>query len=162
MSMRLSVLDQSPISEGSTGADALRNSVDLARHAERLGYQRSEVTTVSASRPELRPIRRVESGRNEGLPLSFAQQRMWVLDQLEPNNCAYNIPLIEQINGLLNVSALEQSFNELVRRHESLRTTFQISEGQPVQVVHEPQPLHLEVIDLTQLPEAERESEESR
>jgi hypothetical protein len=65
----------------------------------------------------------VEIDRNAGVPLSFAQQRLWVIDQLEPGSSAYNIPLAEQISGTLNVSALERSFNELVRRHESLRTT---------------------------------------
>ncbi len=127
--------------------------------AERLGYQRIE---VSASRSGLRAIRRVESGRDVGLPLSFSQQRLWVIDQLEPNSSAYNIPLAEQISGPLNVSAMERSFNELVRRHESLRTTFTISGGQPVQVIHEPRPLRLEVIDLTHLPEREREREAER
>ncbi len=127
--------------------------------AERLGYQRIE---VSASRLELRPIRHVETDRNVGLPLSFSQQRLWVIDQLEPNSSAYNMPLAEQISGPLNVSALERCFDELVRRHESLRTTFTISNGQPAQVIHEPRPLRLEVIDLTHLPEPERESEAKR
>ncbi|HEX7334408.1 MAG TPA: amino acid adenylation domain-containing protein, partial [Pyrinomonadaceae bacterium] len=134
--------------------------------AERLGYHRIEVqrttTTAPARRPELQPIGRLESDHSVGLPVSFAQQRLWVIDQLEPNTSAYNIPLVEEINGPLNVSALERSFDALVRRHESLRTTFRISDGQPVQVVHEPSPLRLEVIDLTHLPEAEREIEAER
>jgi hypothetical protein len=75
---------------------------------------------------------------------------------------AYNIPLAEHISGTLNVAALERSFNELVRRHESLRTTFKISAGQPVQVINEPQRLRLEVTDLSRLPEAEREREAAR
>ncbi len=132
--------------------------------AERLGYRRADVhepTTATVSRPELQPIRRVE--RNAaGLPLSFGQQRLWVIDQLEPGSSAYNIPLAERVTGRLNVSALERSFNELVRRHESLRTTFKISAGQPVQVIGEPQLLRLEAVDLSYLPEAERESEAER
>ena len=78
---------------------------------------------------------------------------------IEPGSSAYNIPLAEQISGPLNVVALERSFNELLRRHESLRTTFQISEGQPVQIVNDPEPLRLEVLDLTHLTADERESE---
>jgi amino acid adenylation domain-containing protein len=130
-----------------------------------LGYHRIELsgtTPATATRPDLRPIRRVEQGREQGLPLSFAQQRLWVLDQLEPGSSAYNIPVAEQISGPLNVAALEQSFNELVRRHESLRTTFTIVEGQPVQIINEPPPLRLEVLDLSHLPAAERESEAER
>src|SRR6185503_8784970 len=96
--------------------------------AEQLGYCRAE---VHAHRRELRPMRRVKTDRNSGVPLSFAQQRLWVIDQLEPGSSAYNIPLAEHISGTLNVAALERSFNELIRRHESLRTTFKISAGQP-------------------------------
>ncbi len=132
--------------------------------AERLGYSRAEVqepTSANESRPELQPIRRVER-HDAGLPLSFGQQRLWVIDQLEPGSSAYNIPLAERVTGPLNVSALEWSFNELVRRHESLRTTFRISAGQPVQVIGEPQLPRLEALDLSHLPEAERESEAER
>jgi amino acid adenylation domain-containing protein len=131
--------------------------------AELLGYSRTRVKqSVPAGHSELRPIGRVDRGRDAGFPLSFAQQRLWVIDQLEPGSSAYNIPLAEEISGPLNVSALERSFNELVRRHESLRTTFTISDGQPVQVISEPYPLRLEVTDLSRLPEAERESEAER
>ena len=133
--------------------------------AESLGYHRIEIsgaTAVSAPRQELRPIRRVEWDREHGLPLSFAQQRLWVIDQLEPGSSAYTIPVAEQISGPLNISALEQSFNELVRRHEALRTTFTIVAGQPVQIVNAPEPLRLNVLDLSHLPAAERESEAER
>ena len=57
-------------------------------------------------------------------PLSFAQQRLWLLDQLEPNSSAYNIALASKMEGPLNVTALEHALNEIVRRHESLRTSF--------------------------------------
>ncbi len=136
--------------------------------AEQLGYQRAEpgptmvTAIVPIARTELQPIQRRTSACDVELPLSFGQQRLWVIDQLEPGSSAYNIPLAEQISGPLNVSALERSFNELFRRHEVLRTTFKISEGQPVQVINEPQPLRFEKIDLTNLPAAERESEAGR
>jgi amino acid adenylation domain-containing protein len=94
-------------------------------------------------------------------PLSFAQRRLWFLDQLDPNSAVYNIPLAVRITGRLNVPALERSFNELVSRHESLRTTFRTSNDQPEQVISESQPFSLLVIDLTAVPENEggRETE---
>nr|QEO74680.1 condensation domain-containing protein [uncultured bacterium] len=95
-------------------------------------------------------------------PLSFAQQRLWFLDQLEPNTSVYNIPDTHYFNGPLNLRALERSLSEIVRRHEILRTTFQTVEGEPVQVIAEAQPQQLEVIDLSELPEAEREATAQR
>ena len=133
--------------------------------AERLGYPRIEVeglTTVPVSQRELQPIARVQEGRDTGLPLSFAQQRLWFINQMEPASFAYNIPVVQQISGRLNVSAVEQSFNELFRRHESLRTTFKIKDGQPVQIVEAPKPFRLPVTDLSELADDERERETRR
>ncbi len=133
--------------------------------AERLGYPRvadEALKAVPISRQESQSIRQVKEGRDSGLPLSFAQQRLWVIDQLEPVSSAYNIPLAEHLSGPLNVPALERSFTELIRRHESLRTTFQILDRHPVQVMAPPQPLRLETIDLSRLPAPERESEAQR
>jgi hypothetical protein len=62
--------------------------------------------------------------RDGKLPLSFAQERLWLVDRLEPNNTAYNMPAALRLVGSLNIAALEQSFNEIVRRHEVLRTSF--------------------------------------
>lgn len=95
-------------------------------------------------------------------PLSFAQQRLWFLDQLEPNTPVYNIPDTHSFKGPLNLAALERSLSEIVRRHESLRTTFHSIDGEPVQVIAEPQPHKLEVIDLSDLPEPQREEEAHR
>ena len=96
--------------------------------------------------------------RSASVPLSFAQQRLWFLDQLEPNSAAYNVADTHSFNGPLNLQALERSLSEIVRRHESLRTTFHSVDGEPVQVIAEAQPLQLEVIDLSDLPKAEREA----
>lgn len=71
-------------------------------------------------------------------PLSFAQQRLWFLDQLEPGSIAYNIPAAFRLNGPLNTSALEHSLAEIVRRHEVLRTIFIARNGEPVQIIHPP------------------------
>ncbi len=95
-------------------------------------------------------------------PLSFAQQRLWFLEQLEPNSAVYNLPDSHYFKGPLNFDALERSLSEIVRRHEILRTTFQTVAGEPVQVIAEPQPLPLEVIDLSGLLAAEREVEAQR
>ncbi|HEX5884419.1 MAG TPA: amino acid adenylation domain-containing protein [Pyrinomonadaceae bacterium] len=95
-------------------------------------------------------------------PLSFAQQRLWFLDQLEPNSPVYNIPDTHFFNGPLNLKALERSLSEIVRRHEVLRTTFHSINGEPVQVIAEAQPQQLEVIDLSDLPEEERQAKAER
>ncbi len=80
--------------------------------------------------------------------LSFAQERLWFLYQLEPEGTAYNVCFPLQINGRLNLPALNQSINEAVRRHESLRTTFAAVEGRPVQIINEPCSRELPVVDL--------------
>lgn len=86
-------------------------------------------------------------------PLSFAQARLWFLNQLEPN-AAYNIPVALRLKSQLNVTALQQSLNEILRRHEALRTTFVAVEGQPVQVIASKQTLTLPVVDLQELQQA--------
>ena len=95
-------------------------------------------------------------------PLSFAQQRLWFLDQLEPGTAVYNIPDTHYFFGPLNLDALERSLSELIRRHETLRTTFQSPKGEPVQVIAEAQPQKLEITDLSHLPEPERDAEAGR
>jgi amino acid adenylation domain-containing protein len=100
--------------------------------------------------------------RDGNLALSFAQQRLWFIDQLAPGNSAYNIPAAIRLRGPLNLAALEQSLNQIVKRHESLRTTFAIVDGRPVQVIAPALTIELPVIDLRKLPEAERETEVRR
>ena len=90
--------------------------------------------------------------RNQRLPLSFAQQRLWFLDQLEPNNSSYNVPYIVRMKGRLQVRALEQSLNEIVRRHETLRTSFQMVNNEPVQFIASDLQLPLVIEDLSGVP----------
>ncbi|MBV9774815.1 MAG: amino acid adenylation domain-containing protein, partial [Gemmatimonadetes bacterium] len=98
-------------------------------------------------------------GPREGpLPLSFAQQRLWVVDRLEPGSAAYHLPSALRLRGPLDTAALRASLDALVARHESLRTTFAERGGVPVQVIHPPAPVPLPVLDLRELPEAEREA----
>ncbi|HVF49589.1 MAG TPA: amino acid adenylation domain-containing protein, partial [Pyrinomonadaceae bacterium] len=99
--------------------------------------------------------RRRESGP---FPLSFAQQRLWFLNVLEPNS-PYIIPANFHLRGRLNTVALEQTLNEIVRRHEALRTTFTSIGGEPVQSITPQLTLALPVYDIGDLPDAERPSE---
>ncbi len=96
--------------------------------------------------------------RNEERPLSFSQERVWFIQQLNPTNRAYHFQATLQFTGQLYVEALEQSLNEIVRRHEIYRTTFLTKEGKPVQIAHPAQPVDLPVIDLRTMPEDERKT----
>ena len=86
--------------------------------------------------------------REGKLPLSFAQQRLWFLQQLSPDSPSYNLLLVLLLGGSLNVVVLEQSLSELIRRHEIFRTTFPMVDGKPVQVIAPPTTLTLPVEDL--------------
>jgi len=97
--------------------------------------------------------------RSTSVPLSFAQQRIWFLNQLEPRSPAYNTPAAVRLGGRLNAPAMERTLGEIIRRHEALRTTFKMVAGQPLQAIHGAEPISLPVIDLTGLPEAGRELE---
>jgi hypothetical protein len=105
------------------------------------------------------PAPRAEDDR---LPLSFAQQRLWFLDQLDPGTALYNVPVAVRLLGPLNRDALELSFAEMIRRHESLRTTFVAHDEQPLQVISRPGPADIEFTDLSHVDEAEREAEITR
>ncbi|HJT56835.1 MAG TPA: condensation domain-containing protein, partial [Ktedonobacteraceae bacterium] len=104
----------------------------------------------------------VPVSREQDLPLSFAQQRLWFLDQLVPNSAFYNTPRSVRLSGRLHVMALEQSLNEIIRRHEALRTTFVSKEGQAVQVILPPRPMILSVVSLEELPESARQVQTRR
>ncbi|MBV9076813.1 MAG: AMP-binding protein, partial [Methylobacteriaceae bacterium] len=90
------------------------------------------------------------------VPLSYAQEGLWFLDQLGQAGAPYNLPLAVRLSGRLDVAALERSLTELVRRHESLRTRFELRDGEPAQVVEAPAPFRIDLIDLGALAEAER------
>ena len=89
---------------------------------------------------------------------SFAQERMWVLHELDPAGPMYNVPTALRLTGPLKVAALAASLTEIVRRHEALRTTFCLDNDQVMQVIHELTPVKLELIDLTGVVEAERQA----
>ncbi|HJX27946.1 MAG TPA: condensation domain-containing protein, partial [Thermoanaerobaculia bacterium] len=106
--------------------------------------------------PPIEPV-----GREGDLPLSFAQERLWFLDQVLPGN-VYNVPLALRLQGQLDPDAWERALNEVRRRHESLRTTFRSMPGGPVQVVEPFAPRPLPRIDLSGLPSVMREAEAMR
>lgn len=104
--------------------------------------------------PPMVPIER----DGKPLPLSFAQQRLWVLTQLEPDGASYNLPIALRLSGTLDEAALERSVNELIHRHEVLRTTVSLSDGQPVQTVAPVSVISMPVVTLDHLAAAEREA----
>jgi amino acid adenylation domain-containing protein len=91
-------------------------------------------------------------------PLSFAQQRLWFLDQFEPGSPMYNMPFAVRFTGNLDLVAVEQSLDEIVRRHEILRTVFRAENGQPVQVILPDLSVPLQIVDLREVPESERQA----
>jgi amino acid adenylation domain-containing protein len=107
--------------------------------------------------PPLRPV-----PRTTPLPLSFAQQRLWFLDQLEPGSWAYNVSRGVRLRGALDRRALHRALTAVVCRHEILRTRYTASEGEPVQVIDPAGEVPLPLVDLTALPVAAREAEIDR
>ncbi len=104
----------------------------------------------------------VRVSRDGPLPASFAQQRLWFLDQLEPGRASYHIPAAVRLEGQLDIGALQRALNEVVRRHEALRTTLVSEGGVPRQFIAEQLELPLITEDLSRLPEDERESQTLR
>ncbi len=96
---------------------------------------------------EMPPLER-RAERAGRAALSFAQQRLWFLDQLEPGSATYNVPMAVRLRGELKVEALAWALTQIVRRHEVLRTTFQAEAGRPVQVIGEARAIEVEVEDL--------------
>ena len=115
---------------------------------ERL-LNRSAVEEIPARVIPPRPL-------DQPAPLSFAQERLWFLYQLDPESTAYNVSIPLRITGRLNVAALSQSLGEAERRHESLRTTFEVLEGKPVQIPGPQRNVTVPIVDLTLLPETQR------
>lgn len=99
------------------------------------------------------PIPEVQSAF-ESIPLSFAQERQWVLWQLDPDSAAYNIPTALRLKGKLDVVALEQSFNALIARHQTLRTTFAHGEDRPLQIIHLDMPMQIQQSSVSGLDDA--------
>ena len=98
------------------------------------------------------------SSSKREIPLSFSQERLWFLDHLEPGNPVHNLALAYRLTGRLDIAALERSVNEIVRRHETLRTIFPSVGGQPGLVIREDLPLPLKDVDLRSFGQSDRET----
>ncbi|MCB0167720.1 MAG: amino acid adenylation domain-containing protein, partial [Anaerolineae bacterium] len=106
-------------------------------------------TVTQARQTDLPPIEPAD--RTQPLPLSFAQQRLWFLDQLEGANATYNLPTALKLTGPVNMPALSQALNAIIQRHEVLRTTFHNPAGQAQQIIHDQVSLFLPLVDLQHL-----------
>src|ERR1700754_728668 len=139
---------------------AQRRAQLAARRAALSDLKRQELegllqnVTVESSPTRVIP----ERPRNETPPLSFAQERLWFLDQLEPGSAAYNVCAPFSITGRLNEATLRQSIAETIRRHESLRTTFVDVDGQPVQIISQSIDPHFQFVNIAALSELDREA----
>jgi amino acid adenylation domain-containing protein/non-ribosomal peptide synthase protein (TIGR01720 family) len=133
----------------------LFESPTVAGFAARLDALRQEGGHASAP-----AIQRIP--RDGQLPLSFAQQRLWFVDQLEPASSSYNCASAVRLTGRLDLRALEQTLNEIVRRHETLRTTFAAPEGKLVQVISPARAVDVPSVDFSKWLPAEREAEALR
>ena len=126
----------------SATVEELARSVDAAR-----------LTGATSSAPPLVPV-----ARGKELPLSYAQQRLWFLNQLEPDSPSYNFPVVIRLTGQLNLKAVEHGFNEVVRRHEVLRTTFCSIDGKPYQIIAPSLHIPLDILSIDSASEDEQES----
>ncbi|BAZ14327.1 McnC protein [Calothrix sp. NIES-4071] len=109
-----------------------------------------KTNTTSYTNTQILPLREANP------PLSFAQQRLWFLDQLVPNNPFYNVPFALRLTGTLDIKALQFTFQEIIRRHDALRTNFVLLQEQPIQIIAPKLQTPLKVIDLRHLAKGER------
>lgn len=125
-------------------AELKRNLVD--RKTEILEFLREVQTTQESVASSIQPI-----SREQVIPLSYGQQRLWFLEKMALSSNAYNVPLTIHLIGKLDYVALQKSLNQIIDRHETLRTTFSEIKGTPVQIIKSPFKLQLPIKDLTQL-----------
>jgi len=122
----------------------------------------SGILSQSLGSSELQTAAILRVDREGKLALSYGQQRLWFISQLEPENVGYNIPVAVRIAGPLDLESLEGTLREIVRRHESLRTRFVSVNGEPRQIIDTSIAVELPVTELSHLPEPEREAEARR
>ncbi|OAI57219.1 hypothetical protein AYO50_00285 [Acidobacteria bacterium SCGC AG-212-P17] len=134
---------------------------------EKLGEEIVRLQSLNSGTPsqtlggaQIAPIRRVD--RKGKLALSSGQERLWFIHQLDPENAAYNMPAAVRIQGPLEVESLHRTLQEIVRRHEALRTHFMSVDGEPQQIIDSSLSVELPVTELSHLPESEREAEAHR
>ena len=130
------------------------------------GSQQLSGLSPSEKRERLAELLR-QGGQQQSrqFPLSFTQQRLWLLNEMEGGQTiAYNIPIGLRLHGLLNLPLLQRAFGEVLRRHDALRTTFLINtqSGAPEQLIHPWSPFHLQVVEVSANTEAEQEAQMRR
>jgi len=108
----------------------------------------------------LAELLRQKADRKRQVPVSFAQQRLWFLDQLEPGNASFNISRAVRVKGQLDLEALRQALNAIIARHESLRTNFTSIDDEPMQVIAPTREIEIRLVDLSS--EVDRENEARR
>ncbi|HEY7200339.1 MAG TPA: amino acid adenylation domain-containing protein [Candidatus Dormibacteraeota bacterium] len=123
---------------------------DLEARLERLSPRQRELVERLAAQRAWRGGRLVPrpAGWNR-VPASFDQERLWFMDQLVPHRIVYHVPLAFRIRGALDPAAVDWAFNQVIARHESLRTTFEEEAGRPIQVVHDALPIEVRVVDVS-------------
>ena len=142
------------MSDSDEALAAGRQRGDLTEQQRRVRLE-DRLLTHRVAPADTRILPRAEGER---CPLSLTQQRLWFLDQLFPGSPAYNEPTALRLEGKLDSASLSRALDEIVARHEALRTVFALAEGEPYQVVQPPRPLDLEPLDLSALEDAAREA----
>lgn len=128
-----------------------------ARKSEIIALLHELQSFTQTDKPSLAPV-----ARGLEVPLSYAQERLWFMEQLEPGKPIYNMPAIYRLSGTLDESALKMCLTEMVNRHETLRTTFHAVNGRPLQKIGSPGEVQLETLDLSETCEHTREAEALR
>ena len=154
-----SEIRQSEASSTDTTVESL-NDLTTEQQALLMLWLRDEAASAAARNIQETPIQPVSRG--EELLMSFAQQRLWFIYQLDPHNPAYNLPAAIRLSGKLNEEALEKSLSAIVQRHESLRTSFADIQGRCVQVIKPHQSMDLPLVDLSDMDKDERDAEALR
>src|SRR4051794_26581241 len=113
----------------------------------------TQLITSNEYTAELEASSKEEAEQNSIFPVSFAQERVWLSDQLEPNSPLYHISMPARLRGPLNEAILERALNELVQRHEPLRTHFKIVDAELVQIITPARFMEMPILDLGKLPE---------
>ena len=137
-------------------ADVLTNNAELsAKQNKLLELLKRQQQQGPAAAPPVTAIPR--RGPSEPPVLSFGQKRLWFIEQLQPGNAAYNVPGAVRIRGPLQADVLQRCLDEIGRRHEILRTSFRVVDGEPVPVIASRPSLRLVVTDLRNVPAGDRE-----
>src|SRR5689334_7411364 len=140
------------------------NPAELARRVAELSSEKRRALEAELRARAIKDRLSIppRQGTETEFPLSFAQQRLWFLDRLQPGNTAYNVPIAIDLTGEIDQGVLARALVHLVRRHETLRTTFAERGDVPVQVIAPPGPLLLPKVDLARLPPGRARAEADR